>query len=46
MSLTHVNQLALKSGIAGHPKSPQVGYSWPANAAQRFNSVYVVASND
>ena len=40
------NRLALKSGLDGHPESPQVGHSRSANTAQRLNSVYVVASSD
>ena len=40
------NLLALQSGIDGHPKSPQVGHSQPANTAQDLNSVYMVASSD
>ena len=41
-----VNRSALGSKIDGHPESPQVGHSRPANTAQRLNSVYVVASSD
>ena len=44
--LRPLNRLALKSGIDGHPESPQVGNSRPANTAPRLNSVYVVASSD
>ena len=40
------NRLALKSGIDGHPESPQFGHSRSANTAQRLNLVYVVASSD
>ena len=38
--------LAFKSGIDGHPESPQVSHSRSANTAQHLNSVYVVASSD
>ena len=40
------NRLALKSGIDGHPESPQVGHCRPANTSQGLKSIYVVTSND
>ena len=43
---SYVNRLPLKSGIDGHPESPQVGHSRPANVAQGLNSVYMVSSSD
>ena len=42
----NINPLAPKSGIDGHPESPQVSHSWSANTAQHLNSLYVVASSD
>ena len=44
--LQNINRLELKSGIDGHPESPQVGHSRPANTSQHLNSVYVVTSCD
>ena len=41
-----INRLALKSGIDGHPDSPQVGHSRPASTALRLNLFYVAASSD